>query len=410
MVQRFPRWGSGAALLLLLLVPVPGFPQTHQVGPGLDEVIASALRANPDLVLAGLREDSARGEQRIARAVPPLALAAIPQVPYQYSVTAPIDLGPQRLFRTRAAGHAVIAARADAVDARQQIVFVVRQGFYDVLLAEAQRDIARQQRDIFARLLATDSARFAAGDVPQLNVTRSEVALARADADLTRADAAVHAARLSLQLLMGVEQPDTAFTVRGDLVYRPVNIPLDSVLALATVYRPDLEAARERIVQGRATRNLSVAQLVPTPAVSLVYQNGVPFNSGSNYALGVGLSLPLFYWNGGERERARSGLEAAEVQERRARAQAANDVQTALDAYRSTRQLAERYQSGLLQKAEAAREAARYAYGTGATSLLDLLDAIRTYGETRADFNAAIHDYWVSVYAVDRAVGKDLVP
>ena len=41
---------------------------------------------------------------------------------------------------------------------------------------------------------------------------------------------------------------------------------------------------------------------------------------------------------------------------------------------------------------------------------IDLLDAIRTYADTRADYNIAVHDYWVAVYGLDRAVGKDLLP
>ena len=53
---------------------------------------------------------------------------------------------------------------------------------------------------------------------------------------------------------------------------------------------------------------------------------------------------------------------------------------------------------------------ARYAYRTGAISLLDLLDAIRAYANTRVEYNTVVHDYWVSVYAIDRAVGKDVIP
>lgn len=39
-----------------------------------------------------------------------------------------------------------------------------------------------------------------------------------------------------------------------------------------------------------------------------------------------------------------------------------------------------------------------------------LLDAIREYPDTRAEYYGAVHDYWVSLYAVDRAAGQDLVP
>ena len=82
----------------------------------------------------------------------------------------------------------------------------------------------------------------------------------------------------------------------------------------------------------------------------------------------------------------------------------------ALDAYRSARGLAERYEGGLLAQADSALEMARYAYRAGTASLIDLLDAIRTYADTRADYNIAVHDYWVAVYGLDRAVGKDLLP
>jgi outer membrane protein TolC len=185
----------------------------------LNDVLARALRDNPDVRTARLRADSAHAEQRIARALPPLAIATIPAVPYQYSVGAPLDVGPQRLYRTRVAGLGLRAAHSDTVDARRQVVFAVRQAFYDVLLSEALRVITSEQRDIFRQLLAADSARYRSGDVPARDVTKSEVELARADADLTRADAQVHATRLALQLLMGSERPHGAVRVgAGDEV------------------------------------------------------------------------------------------------------------------------------------------------------------------------------------------------
>jgi len=55
-------------------------------------------------------------------------------------------------------------------------------------------------------------------------------------------------------------------------------------------------------------------------------------------------------------------------------------------------------------------ETERYAYQAGAASLLDLLDAIREYADTRAEYYGAVRNYWVSLYAVDRAAGRDLVP
>lgn len=397
------------AAAIVWLAPGPRAWGQGLAAPTLQEAVDAALRANADVALARLRVDSAAGERQIARALPPVAMASVPQVPWQYSVSAPIDIGPQRFLRTRAAGNAVRAAEADAVNTRREITFAVRQTFADVLLAETARDVAREERGLLAQILAVDSARQRAGDVPEREVTKAEIELARADAALTRADGQVHASRLALQLLMGRANPDTAISVRGDLAYRSVAVP-DSLLALASANRPDVRAMRERVLVSRAVHDLSSAQLVPVPIAALVYQNGSPFSNGSQYALGVGFQLPLLYWNSGERERSRAGLASAEVSARRTDAQVANDVLTAADAYRQSRILAGRYQGGLVARAAAALENTRYAYEAGAASLLELIEAIRTDAAIRIDDASARHDYWVAVYALCRATATEFLP
>ncbi len=395
-----------------LLVSGPGglFAQSR---PTLRDVLDVALRRNPDIVAARVRVDSAHGEQRIARAIPNPIVNSAPNQPWQYTVSVALDVTPQRLFRTRAAARATDAAYADAADIVRQVTFSVRQAFSDVLLAEQTRAVADERREIFRQLLAADSVRLRAGDLPEREITKAELELARADAELLRATAQVHASRLALQLQMGVAAPDTAFTVDGDLAYQVVSIPEDSLAVLAARLRPDLVAARERTAQSEAIRHLAGTAWIPTPQLTYSYQHGGQFargdlfTNGSPYALGFGFTLPLFYFNGGEREKGRAGLVAAQLATARTRAQVATDLATAVDAYRSARALAERYEGGLLERARSVLETARYAYGTGAMSLLELLDAIATWSDTRSAYYTALHDYWISVYAVERAVGMD---
>lgn len=376
--------------------------------PDLAEVVAAALRANPDVLLARLRVDSSRAERTIMRALPPVTASSVPQVPWQYTVSAPLDVGPQRWLRTRAAGQGVTATKADAADVRREVIFAVRSAFADVLLAQSLRDLADEDRDLLGRVLAADSARQRAGDVPARDVTRTEVEFARAAAAATRATTQVHQARLALQLLMGRADPDTAFTVRGDLEYRAVSPP-DSLLAMALAARPDVRAADARVEASRTARTLAGASLVPVPVATIVRQPDAPFPSGSTYALGLGVQLPLLYWNQGERERGRAGEEAAAIGAARARAQVRTDVASALDAYWQARVLAERYRDGLVARAAESLAAARYAYDAGAASFLELIDAIRTNASVRADDVTARHDYRVALYALERAAGVEFV-
>jgi outer membrane protein, heavy metal efflux system len=409
LLGTIPRRCAHRAAAVLLLLAAPARAQQPAAWT-LDRVLATALQQNPDVVLARLAVDSARAEQGIARALPNPTYSVIPGTPFQQAAAATVDLGPQRIFRTQAAGRGTAATRFASADIVRQITFRVRQAFYDVLLADSLVAIARERRDIFRDLLAADSVRWTSGDVPERNVTKSELDLAGAEADLDRAVAQAHGARLTLQTLLGSIAPDTAFAITGSLAYRPVDLPLDSLGSFAEQNRPDVAAARTRIGQTQSLRALATAELFPTPTLSLVYQSGAPFPNGSNYALGISFAVPLFYWNGGERARAAAGVASAEAAHRSVRTQVAAELAMAVDSFRVARDLAARYEGGLVAKATAALETARFAYQSGATSQLDLLDAVRTYSDTRANYYATLRDYWVSIYALDRAVGKDLVP
>lgn len=375
----------------------------------LDAAIERALAGNADLLAARLRVDSARAEGTIAQALPNPTFSATPANPSQYALQLPLDLGPARHFRVRTAAEGIDAARLDALDSRRQIVFAVREAFYDVLLADSLNALAADQADTFRRLLAADSVRLRSGSIAEREIVTTRLQLAHAEALVARAVVQRHATRLALQELMGLEQPDTALRITGQLAYRPLALRSDSVLALADARRPDLAASERRVAQAASAVSLANANLLPVPVVGAVYQPAQPFASGSHTAPAIGLTLPLLYAFGGERSRARASRAAAQIASRHVRARIRSDVALAFDEYVTARSLADRYACGLLDDAAGALVAARYAYDRGATALPDLLEAIRSYGDTRTDFLTAVHDYWVSLFALERAAGSDLL-
>ena len=409
--RLFAGGRAHVALAAFLTSAVAARPAGAQrPAPTLPEVVAYALRNNPDVVTARTRIDSARGEQRIARSFQNPTFTTIPGVPFQYSLAQNLDIGPERLFRTRASGQGAGATRLDYADQTRQTVYNVRQAYYDLLLAEALRQLAADQRGRYRQLLQADSFRLRVGDLPRKDVAASFLNVVRADANLARADAAARAARVNLQLLMGVPHPDTAFRVRGALRYQPLELPLDSLRPIALADRPDVGAARVRTQQSRSLRSLATSQLFPVPGVGAVYQPSAPFESGRHYAFAFSFSLPLLYTFGGERQRAAAGVQAADVAAARSTQQAEADVSAAAETYRATRVLAERYSAGLLAQTREALEMQRYAYQQGAASLTDLVQAIQAFGDIQTDYYTSVHDYWVAAFAIDRAVARDLVP
>src|SRR2546425_6118336 len=351
------RPGGRAVFVLLCVGALRPVRAQQPAAWSLERVLAVALRQNADILTAHLRVDSAHGEQQIARAIPNPVLNSAPNQPWQYTVTLPLDVTPLRFLRTRAAGRGADAARSDVADVVRQVSFAVRQAFYDVLLAERQRELAGERREIFRQLLTADSARLRSGDIAQRDVTKAELEYARAEADLLRADAQVHTERLTLQLLMGVAAPDTGFAVTGELAYRRVAIPVESLSAVAASLRPDVRAAQARVAQSEELSTLAGRLWIPLPQVTFSHSSG-PFDRGDLFsngtanAVGFGFTIPFLYWNGGERERSRAGLQQAQVASRRVQAQVATDLAMAPRAYCPAPGAAAGYQGGLLERAE----------------------------------------------------------
>lgn len=55
-----------------------------------------------------------------------------------------------------------------------------------------------------------------------------------------------------------------------------------------------------------------------------------------------------------------------------------------------------------------ARETVEFAYRHGGATLLDFLDAQRTYREMALNFVQALAGYWAAVYRLEAAVGASL--
>ena len=383
-------------------------PAHAQQGVTLPQAIATALRSNPDARIARATIDSARGEQHIASALPNPTLSGLPNTPYQYAVSLPLDLMPSRLYRTRAAGIGVKASMLDRGDVLRQLRLSVTRAFLDVLLAQERHALARDRRAAVLQLLVADSARVRAGDAPARNLVRSEVELARADAEQSRVDVDVHVARGTLQALMGVAHPDTGFVAIGSLAYRPLATPPESLAVLALTNRADLGAARLRVQGSRELQHLASSLVLPTPVVSYVRQYTAPFESGHFYSFGIAFDLPLLNLRGGERERAAAGVASAQFAQDRSGIGVQRDVAAAEAEFGIQRSLVERFESGLLRRMDESLTAVRYAYSRGASSLLDVLDAVRSNEEVRSDYVVALHDYWVSVHALNAAVGVDV--
>jgi cobalt-zinc-cadmium efflux system outer membrane protein len=84
------------------------------------------------------------------------------------------------------------------------------------------------------------------------------------------------------------------------------------------------------------------------------------------------------------------------------------DVVNAYYGLQSNDQIVTLYESGYLDQATKSRDITNYAYGRGAATVLDVLDAERSYRATQLGYRQALAAYMTAAEQVNQAVGAQV--
>ena len=393
----------------------------------MDDALKLFRERGFDLLLSDAQVAAAQGDERAAHAVanPQLGVSAGKSFGYNAdSSTTAFSVGltdpsaisdlftGKRSLRIDAARAALAAAQKSRDDALRTLSLQVKQALLDAALQTAQRDFARELADSSEHTRTLVQKRFDAGAISEAELARIEVVGLEAQQAVDLAEQAARSARLQIAYLLGVREILPDFAVDPAVLEKPlpsVQPGLDVLSQQALEQRPDLLAAQQQSERAQAALTLARRQRIPDVAVSAQYnQEG----SGDNaiqpptLTLGLQFGLPIFYQQQGEIAHAEADVRTQSLTLEKARAQALLDVQSAHASAMANRKLVERMQTRLLDRAKRARDLVQVQYEKGAASLLDLLDAQRTWAQTHAEYLKDLHDFWLATFQLDAAVGR----
>ena len=133
--------------------------------------------------------------------------------------------------------------------------------------------------------------------------------------------------------------------------------------------------------------------------------------AGQNTAsIFASFELPIFNRNQGEIARTRYAFTQAQETQQSASDTVMADVTNAYEAVKSNDQVVQLYSSGYLKQAQDSRDISEYAYKRGAASLLDFLDAERSYRATQLAYRQALASYMTALEQLKEAVGTRNLP
>ena len=168
-----------------------------------------------------------------------------------------------------------------------------------------------------------------------------------------------------------------------------------NLVALALSRRPDLRAAQSERTRAESQLTATRREVYPDVSIAPTYTHSAFTASGDNpNVLGIGISVPLpvFDRNQANAARARVDIQRSENEQARIDLLIHQEVADATRRDRRARQLVAIFEGGMLNRVEDALKTSERLYHAGASSLLDFLEAQRTYLETRGQYLRARHD------------------
>jgi cobalt-zinc-cadmium efflux system outer membrane protein len=305
----------------------------------------------------------------------------------------------------------------ERADALRTLEFTVKQQFVQAALAESAVGFAKEAAAVASQTFDLVNVRYRAGAVSEADLAKVETAKLEADQAVDSAQQDWATAKVDLAFILGERSPSPDYIIQPgplhDALARPLpETNVEALTALAFTHRPDLRGAAFDQQRAAASLSLSKRQQFPDIALSLNYvQEGTGQNAIQPPTLSFGVStpLPLFYQYRGEIEKATADYHGRTIQRSKTEAQVAADVSSALVVYASSRTRLDRMQGRLLDRAKRARDLVQVQYEKGAASLLELIDAERTFIATEGEYLQDLTDYWTAVFALERAVGTDLL-
>ena len=326
------------------------------------------------------------------------------------NVTQQFDIGVGYLFerghkrqrRLQAARDQTAVTRAQVADAERSLAFSVGQQFVGVLLAESSLQFAQQDLQDFQQTVDIADAQYKAGDISEGDLLKIRLQLLQFQTDVSSARLAKVQALAGLREFLGYDAAPAGFDVTGDLAYVPLKSRLEDLQAMALHQRPDLQAAVLGVTAAQSQILLAKANAKVDVNGTYDFTHTGDQNSASIF---VGFDLPIFNRNQGEIARTRHALTQAQELQLSASDTVMTDVANAYEAVKSNDEVLQLYVSGYLNQAKDSRDISEYAYKAGSASLLDFLDAERSYRSTQLAYRQALASYLTALEQLKQAVG-----
>ncbi|WP_430614542.1 TolC family protein [Flavobacterium sp. JP2137] len=323
-----------------------------------------------------------------------------------------LELGGKRKARKLLAGSQRVLATLELQNHFHELRADATVAFLEALQNKMLVAVKQDSYESMKQISKSDSIRFSLGQISKVESVQSRLETKSMKNELAEAENEWTNSLLDLKQWFAVEKSDSLFVPEGDWEKFDRLFDLQELIQTARQQRTDYLVAKQTLAVSSHEVRLARAERVVDLGLSLgVESNSFARNAVAptpgNTAVKAGISVPLKFSNKKE-----SGLKNAiyeqqktELEYRNVELELEKEIAQALHTYLTKQKQIQLFEGSMLQEAKEVLDGITYSYQRGASSLLEVLNAQRTYNETREAYVEARFDYAVALVELEKAVG-----
>lgn len=260
--------------------------------------------------------------------------------------------------------------------------------------------IARETEEIANGIYESEKLRFEAGEVAITNILRAEVELSKARNLVSKAEGNLQNSIKELQTVMGIPE-EIIGGVTGKLLSRPGEVSLPELELKMNNNQPFLKASKKNIEVADTQLMLEKRQVIPDINVSAGYKR-LSMENIDTVQLGVEIPAPFFNRNQGNIQKGKALSKKAKSENQSVYNELLFQLRRNFNSYNVERKRVIEYRDKILPKAEESLTLITRGYREGEFDYIDLLDAQRTWAETRISYIESLKSLNLFIADIER--------
>jgi cobalt-zinc-cadmium efflux system outer membrane protein len=328
---------------------------------------------------------------------------------YSAGLTKTFELGQKRKARINLAESEKLMSQALLSDFFINLVADATTDYLNALKQSYLYEVMLNSYNVMKKLSDSDSIRLSLGSIMKIDAAQSKIEAGSLQNELIQAETDRNNAYLKLSVNTSSFRHDTLYMPENNFSNLKRSFVLNDLITNALNNRADLQAALYNIEVSENTLILTKKERITDIDLNIGASNYYinNYKDPSVSAISAGISIPLKFSNirKGDIKIAQFQVQQIELQYKQVEIKIQNEVMQSYNQYNALYRQVESYNDGLLEQAKLVLNGKVYSYSRGETSLLEVLNAQRTYNDLQTSYYQTLYNCYAALVELERAVG-----